>query len=116
MLDVDGSSQAAGARDALDGWTREMVAWHFDPATGCPFWLDYAKQLGWDPRTRIHKYDDLGLLGPFQDDWLRGGPARRWVPRAYADRPVYIFETGGSTGVPKARINIEDFRMDYEAF
>jgi hypothetical protein len=29
---------------------------------------------------------------------------------------VSIFETGGSTGVPKARINIDDFRIDYEMF
>ena len=41
---------------------------------------------------------------------------RRWVPKAYADRPIYIFETGGSTGVPKSRINIDDFRIDYEMF
>ncbi|HXO41080.1 MAG TPA: hypothetical protein VN999_06520, partial [Thermoanaerobaculia bacterium] len=34
----------------------------------------------------------------------------------YADKPVYIFETGGSTGVPKSRISIDDFRRDYEAF
>ena len=27
-----------------------------------------------------------------------------------------IFETGGSTGVPKSRISIDDFRIDYEAF
>ncbi len=27
-----------------------------------------------------------------------------------------MFETGGSTGVPKSRINIDDFRIDYEAF
>ena len=38
--------------------------------------------------------------------------ARRPTP----DRPIYIFETGGSTGVPKSRINIDDFRIDYEAF
>jgi hypothetical protein len=37
-------------------------------------------------------------------------------PRAYVDRPISIFETGGSTGVPKSRINIDDFRIDYEAF
>src|SRR5207247_1107825 len=37
-------------------------------------------------------------------------------PRAYADRPIYVFETGGSTGVPKSRINVDDFRIDYEAF
>ena len=52
----------------------------------------------------------------FEDEWLRGGPVRRWVPKAYADRPIYVFETGGSTGVPKSRISIEDFRIDYEAF
>jgi hypothetical protein len=38
------------------------------------------------------------------------------VPRAYADYPVFVFETGGSTGVPKTRISIDDFRLDYEAF
>ncbi len=71
---------------------------------------------GWDPREEIQSYDDLARFGPFQDEWLRGGPVRRWVPKGYADRPVYTFETGGSTGVPKSRINIEDFRLDYEAF
>ncbi len=104
------------SRVALDAWVREVIQWHFDPATGCPFWLDYASKLGWDPRKEIQTYDDLARLGPFQDEWLRGGPVRRWVPKAYANRPVYTFETGGSTGVPKSRINIEDFRLDYEAF
>ena len=41
----------AAAADALDRSTRDVIAWHFDPETGCPFWLDYAKRLGWDPRT-----------------------------------------------------------------
>ncbi|HET6671176.1 MAG TPA: hypothetical protein VFH15_13185, partial [Pyrinomonadaceae bacterium] len=104
------------ARETLDAWVREVVQWHFDPATGCPFWLDYARNLSWDPRDQIHSYDDLAKLGAFQDEWLRGGPVRRWVPKGYAGRPVYTFETGGSTGVPKSRINIEDFRLDYEAF
>ena len=93
-----------------------MVAWHFDPATGCPFWLDFAQGLDWDPRKEIRGFGDLSRFGFFQDECLRGGPVRRWVPKAYADRPVYIFETGGSTGVPKSRISIEDFRLDYEAF
>jgi phenylacetate-coenzyme A ligase PaaK-like adenylate-forming protein len=104
------------SRAALDTWVREIVHWHFDPATGCPFWLDFAKELGWDPRREIQGYEDLSRFGFFQDDWLRGGPVRRWVPKAYADRPVYVFETGGSTGVPKSRIDIDDFRIDYEAF
>lgn len=102
--------------DALDAWTRLVVQWHFDPATGCPFWLDYAKKLDWDPRREIGGYDDLSRFDFFQDEWLRGGPVQRWVPRAFAGKPIYVFETGGSTGVPKTRINIEDFRLDYEAF
>jgi hypothetical protein len=106
----------------LDAHTREIVAWHFDPQTGCPFWLDYAAKLKWDPRKEIQSYADLDKFDSFQDEWLRGGrtspsgSVRRWVPRAYADKPIYVFETGGSTGVPKSRINIDDFRIDYEQF
>lgn len=109
-------SRIKNSQDALDSWVREIVDWHFNPETGCPFWLDYARQLDWDPRREIRGYDDLDRFGGFQDEWLRGGPVRRWVPKAYADRPIYTFETGGSTGVPKSRINIDDFRIDYEAF
>lgn len=104
------------ARARLDAWTREIVAWHFDPATGCDYWLERAREFDFDPRREINTYADLARFGFFQDEHLRGGPVRRWVPRAYRDRPVFVFETGGSTGVPKSRINIEDFRTDYEAF
>jgi hypothetical protein len=104
------------AREALDAWVREMVEWHFSPETGCPFWLDLASRLDWDPRREIRAYEDLDRFGSFHDEWLRGGPVRRWAPKAYAGRPIYVFETGGSTGVPKSRISIEDFRTDYEAF
>jgi phenylacetate-coenzyme A ligase PaaK-like adenylate-forming protein len=114
--EIEFETKVKSAREALDAWTREMIQWHFSPETGCPFWLDYAEKLGWDPRREVDSYDDLGKLGPFQDEWLRGGPVRRWVPKAYADKPIYVFETGGSTGVPKSRISVDDFRIDYEAF
>ena len=104
------------SKEGLDAWTREVIQWHFDPATGCPFWLSFAKNLDWDPRREIRSYNDLDRFGFFQDEWLRGGPVRRWVPKAYSDRPVSVFETGGSTGIPKSRTNIDDFRIDYEAF
>ena len=38
------------------------MAWHFDPATGCPFWLERARTLGWDPRERITSFADLETL------------------------------------------------------
>jgi len=114
MSEIQAKTKAARSR--LDAWVREVVAWHFSPETGCPFWLDYAAQLDWDPRREVQTYEDLDRFGSFQDEWLRGGPVRRWVPRGYSGRPVYVFETGGSTGVPKSRINVEDFRIDYEMF
>jgi hypothetical protein len=110
------AARAAAAREKLDAWVREVVAWHFDPETGTPFWLEWARTCGFDPRRDVHGYSDLDRFGEFQDEWLRGGPVRRWVPKGYANRPVSIFETGGSTGVPKSRINIDDFRIDYEMF
>ncbi len=114
--ETDFESKLQSSHQALDAWTQEMIEWHFSADTGSPFWLDYAEKLGWDPRREIHSYQDLDRFPPFQDEWLRGGPVSRWVPRAYAGKPVYVFETGGSTGVPKSRIAIEDFRIDYEAF
>src|ERR1700691_856759 len=104
------------AREALDAWVREVVDWHFDPASGCPFWLDYAKKARWDPRKEVGGFADLGRFEEFQDEWLRGGPVQRWIPKALAGRPVFVFETGGTTGTPKTRVAVEDFRTDYELF
>ena len=115
-LATDTDNRSTAAREALDAWVREVIEWHFDPATGSPFWLDWAGKAGWDPRGDVQGFDDLKKFGHFEDEWLRGGPVRRWVPKAYADRPVYVFETGGTTGIPKSRIAIDDFRTDYELF
>jgi len=110
------AQRAAEARRRLDEHVREIVEWHFNPQTGCPFWLEFAARLDFDPRETIRGFDDLKRLGHFQDEWLRGGPVRRWVPRGLAGQPLYVFETGGSTGVPKSRVNIRDFQTDYEIF
>ena len=104
------------AREKLDSHLREIVAWHFDPQTGTPFWLERASSLGFDPRKDVRSFDDLKKFGLFEDEWLRGGPVRRWVPKAYQNNPIYVFETGGTTGIPKTRINLNDFRTDYEMF
>ena len=106
----------SGAKETLDEHVREIVQWHFDPDNGTPFWLDYAEKLDFDPRKDIHGFEDLRKFPPFEDEWLRGGPVRRWVPNLYQDRPIHVFETGGTTGIPKSRIAIEDFRLDYELF
>ena len=104
------------ASQKLDAWVREVVDWHFDPATGCPFWLDYTKTAGWNPRADVKGFADLARFPEFQDEWLRGGPVQRWIPKGIAGKPIFVFETGGTTGVPKTRIAHEDFRIDYELF
>ena len=111
---TDSAVNAAG--EQLDAHVREIVRWHFSAETGCDFWLQRKEELDFDPLTEIGGYSDLSKLGHFQDEWLRGGPVRRWVPKAYKDDPVFVFETGGSTGTPKYRINVRDFQIDYEQF
>ena len=104
------------ASQKLDAWVREVVDWHFDPATGSPFWLEYAKTAGWDPRKEVAGFADLARFPEFQDEWLRGGPVQRWIPKGLAGKPIYVFETGGTTGIPKTRVASEDFRIDYELY
>lgn len=102
------------AKTKLDAQVREVVQWHFSPDTGTPFWLEKAKEYKFNPLKDVHTFEDLRLFGTFEDEWLRGGPVQRWIPRGYAGKPTYVFETGGTTGLPKTRIVIDDFRIDYE--
>ena len=109
-------SKIKAAREKLDAHVREMIEWHFNPDTGCPFWLNFARERKLDPRLQVQGFEDLKVLGHFEDEWLRGGPVRRWLPRGLEGKPMYVFETGGSTGVPKSRLQIEDWKIDYQNF
>jgi len=115
-MNTDLETPMKEARERLDAHTVEIVQWHFHESTGCPFWLQKKSELKFDPLTEIKCFDDLRKFPLFEDEWLRGGPVRRWVPKSYEDRPTYVFETGGTTGIPKSRVVIDDFRIDYELF
>ena len=68
-------------------WTPGYARWSPGtsiPETGCPSGSSARAKLGWDPRREIRGYDDLDRFGFFEDEWLRGGPVRRWVPKGYA--------------------------------
>jgi phenylacetate-coenzyme A ligase PaaK-like adenylate-forming protein len=109
-------ARVRAAKQQLDEHTVEVVQHHFHESTGCPFWLEKKRELKFDPLKEIRCFDDLKKFPLFEDEWLRGGPVRRWVPKAYANRPIYVFETGGTTGIPKSRVVIEDHWIDYENF
>ena len=104
------------AKKKLDQHTYETVQWHFHESTGSPFWLGKKAELGFDPLTEIKTLDDLKKVPIFEDELLRGGPVERWIPKGLAGKPTYVFETGGTTGIPKSRVVIDDFRIDYELF
>src|SRR5207237_10116689 len=91
---------AAAARETLDAWVREVIDWHFDPASGCPFWLEFAQKSGWDPRREIRTFTDLKRFGEFQDEWLRGGPGQRLIPKGLAGERGFVCECSGMRGVP----------------
>lgn len=116
VTDASVTEQSQQARERLDAQVREIVGWHFNESTGCPFWLEKKSELKFDPLKDVQGYDDLKKFPLFEDDWLRGGPVRRWVPKALEGKPTYVFETGGTTGIPKSRVVIDDFRIDYELF
>jgi phenylacetate-coenzyme A ligase PaaK-like adenylate-forming protein len=116
---VTGSSleeRIKNARAQLDAHVREVVRWHFSPETGTPFWLEKAKEFKFNPLTDVNGWDDLKKFPFFEDEWLRGGPVSRWIPKGMKDRAWYVFETGGTTGIPKSRVVCDDFRIDYEMF
>ena len=120
MSDQSLSAKVHAAREALDQQVREVVQWHFSPDTGTPFWLEKARTYKFNPLKDIQGFADLKAFPLFEDDWLRASPdtdISQWVPRAYlGKKPVYVFETGGTTGIPKTRIVVEDHWIDYEQF
>src|SRR5262245_48764358 len=106
MTTVDATAIKA-AQEKLEGHLREIIHWHFSPETGCPYWLGWAKKH-FDPRAEIKHFADLLKFPHFQDESLRDLQPEVWVPAKFKGRPFNIFETGGTTGMPKQRIGWDD--------
>ena len=105
--------QAAQAQ--LDAHLKEIINWHFSPETGCPYWLDWAKK-NFDPRQEINSFADVLKFPHFADESLRELQPEVWVPAQFKGKPFSIFETGGTTGMPKQRIGWNDYKVDYSEF
>ncbi|WP_374711616.1 hypothetical protein [Symbiobacterium terraclitae] len=83
---------------ALDAHVRAIVRWHFDPATGCPYWLRKAAELGFDPLAEVQGLEDLARFPAVAAEWRRI-PAWELIPRGCRE-PFDVWETGGTTGPP----------------
>ena len=53
------TNAADAAKEKLDQYTQDMVQWHFSPATGCPYWLEWAKEADWNPLTEVSGFADM---------------------------------------------------------
>lgn len=110
------STTVEQAVEQLNNHLREVVAWHFSPETGTPFWVEFAEKADWNPLTDIQTVEDLNRFPHFDDEIMRYDPHSRWIPKGYAGKPFKIFETGGTTGLPKQRVSWEDHLTDYTQF
>lgn len=93
-----------------------VLADHFDPRWGSPWWLEQAGALGFDPRREIRSLADLDRLPPIPVRALATSAVERFVPRRYHGlRTEWIVsETGGTTGEPARTVFLaEEFE---EAF
>ena len=80
-----------------------VVAHHFSPETGTPYWLNWAKEAGSIPgRKWVASLTWRGSV--VRQERAEGAPHELWVLRAYKHRPFHIFETGGTTGLPTQRL------------
>lgn len=98
--------------EALDAHVRAIVAWHFTPETGAPYWVDWSREHGVSPDD-IRTFSDLAQLPRFDTQILREAP-QQLAPKGLGDRPPFVFETGGTTGAPTQRLSWDDHVVDYE--
>lgn len=89
-----------GGSSAASEHLRTILQWHFDPATGSPFWLRKADSLGFDPLTDIVEVADLRRF-PDVSSELRTVPVEDLIPQGSADSSFEVFESGGTVGAPK---------------
>ncbi|MCZ7416813.1 AMP-binding protein [Streptomyces sp. WMMC897] len=94
-----GTSRPEGEA-ALSQHLSEMLRWHFEPATGSPFWLSRVGDLDFDPLTDVKEPADLRRF-PDVSDELRTVPVEELFPKGAASSAFDVFESGGTVGAPK---------------
>lgn len=98
MTSIDTTS-ASGLAARL----RRIIALHFDPVGGSPYWIERARALGLDAPRAIRTVADLAALGPMDMQALASRPVEDFVPASLTAQPRadwIVAETGGTMGQP----------------
>jgi thienamycin biosynthesis protein ThnN len=85
---------------------KNILALHFHPEQGSPFWLERQQQLNFNVRDEIRSRQDFHRLGPMDIGALRTRPVTDFIPRVlHRDLSAFLLsETGGTTGDPCRRV------------
>jgi hypothetical protein len=94
-------------------WARriaQVLAIHFDPDGGTPYWLERQDELGIDVRADVRSPADLMKLGPMDEASLARRPIEDFIPRSQRGRrsDFIIGETAGTLGRPKYGVHRKD--------
>ena len=83
-----------------------VLALHFDPELGSPYWLERQRQLGFDVCREIRSREDFHRLGPMDVSALRTRPVTDFIPCSqHCNLASFLLsETGGTTGDPCRRV------------
>ncbi len=84
-----------------------VMAIHFDPDAGAPYWLQRQRDLGLDARREVRCVGDLVKLGPMDQEALATRPIEDFIPRSMLDRRAefVLGQTAGTLGRPKHAVH-----------
>lgn len=87
----------------MDEWLSHVLAIHFHPVEGSPYWLDRQSSLGFDVRREVRSLEELHRVGPMPEEDLRSRPLEDFLPGRFATRQtgLVVGETGGTAGPSK---------------
>ncbi len=100
----------------IDARLRDVLAIHFDPKRGSPYWLGRAKELGFDPRMDVRCAADLSRFPTMDPKEIAGHALDDFLPRSLLDRKseLLIAQTGGTLGQPAWTAYLEpEFRKAF---
>ncbi|WP_201797004.1 hypothetical protein [Vibrio sp. vnigr-6D03] len=88
---------------------KKVIAFHFSPETGSPFWLEKRKKFNFDPLKDINNLSDLRLFPDVSED-LKHVDAESLIPRGLLSAEIAgIYESGGTTGKPKKVVAFDEW-------
>lgn len=87
---------------AIESRIANVLASHFHPEDGAPYWIELAGTLNVEPLKDIRRIADLARLGFMDQDAMRRRPLDDFLPKSIRKTrsDLVIAQTGGTLGEP----------------